>query len=285
MAAALACGTFAATAEAARMGDPGVAAVQVALRASGYYAGTIDGFAGPMTRSAVARLQRRAGLAVDGIAGPQTLRALGRRGRPPLGSRAIDSGSAGFDVAELQFMLAWHGFPSGTFDGGFGPRTQAALIRFQHWAHMAADGVAGPMTIGALRAPPPRSPFRFAIPIRAAAGDGFGPRGNRFHPGIDLPAPFGTPVFAARAGRVTWGGWRAGGYGNLVSIAHGSGVRSLYGHLSSVAVTRGEEVDTGTFLGRVGSTGFSTGPHLHFEIRVRGAAVDPALTFWSDLSR
>jgi murein DD-endopeptidase MepM/ murein hydrolase activator NlpD len=86
-------------------------------------------------------------------------------------------------------------------------------------------------------------------------------------------------VFAARSGRVTWAGWWPGGYGNLVSIAHGYGLRTMYAHLSAFAVRRGQRVATGTLVGRVGSTGLSTGPHLHFEMRLRGAAIDPATGF------
>src|SRR5258707_11146978 len=86
-----------ASAEAARMGSAGIAAVQVALRAHGLYSGTIDGVVGPGTRAAVRSVQRRAGLAADGVAGPQTLRALGRRGRPRLGRRALAAGATGFD--------------------------------------------------------------------------------------------------------------------------------------------------------------------------------------------
>jgi peptidoglycan hydrolase-like protein with peptidoglycan-binding domain len=257
------------------MGLPSVAALQVALRAKGLYSGTVDGFAGPQTRAAVRSFQRRNGLAVDGIAGPQTLRALGRRGRPRLGSRPLRIGASGFDVAELQFLVAWHGFPSGTIDGGFGPRTEAAVIRFQRWAGIGRDGIAGPLTIRLVSTAPRRSPVSLARPISAPIGDGFGPRDNRFHPGVDFPAPFGTSVYAARTGRVTWAGWFPGGYGNLVSIAHGGGVRTMYAHLSAVTVLRGEFVSIGTLVGRVGSTGFSTGPHLHFELRLRGAAIDP----------
>ncbi|MEA2426148.1 MAG: hypothetical protein QOH13_2558 [Thermoleophilaceae bacterium] len=261
------------------MGKPGMAAVQVALRARGLYSGTVDGVAGAGTQAAVRAFQRRAGLAADGVAGPQTLRALGRRGRPRLGRRALAAGASGFDVAELQFLLAWHGFPSGAIDGGLGSHTVAAVIRFQRWARTGADGVAGPATIRALSTPPRRSPFSFAVPIRAARGDGFGPRGDHFHPGLDFPASTGTAVFAARSGTVTWAGWRSGGYGNLVSVAHGSGVRTMYAHLSSIAVRRGARVAQGTLLGRVGSTGLSTGPHLHFEVRLRGAALDPSASF------
>jgi murein DD-endopeptidase MepM/ murein hydrolase activator NlpD len=257
------------------MGSPSIAALQVALRAKGLYDGTVDGFAGSGTRSAVRALQRRAGIAVDGVAGPQTLGALGRRGRPRLGRRQLHVGNSGFDVAELQFLLAWHGFPSATIDGGFGSHTEAAVIRFQRWAGLARDGVAGASTIRRLLTPPRASPVRLARPIAAPVGDGFGPRDNHFHPGLDFPAPAGTAVYAAHGGRVTWAAWWAGGYGNLVSVALGGGVRTMYAHLSSIAVRRGQRVVTGSLLGRVGSTGLSTGPHLHFELRLRGAALDP----------
>jgi murein DD-endopeptidase MepM/ murein hydrolase activator NlpD len=261
------------------MGSSSIAALQVALRANGLYSGSVDGFAGPGTRAGVRRLQRRAGIAVDGVPGPQTLGALGRRGRPRLGARAIGAGASGFDVAQLQFLLAWHGFPSGAIDGGYGSHTNAAIIRFQRWAGLTRDGVAGPGTIRHLLTPPLRSPVSLARPISASAGDGFGPRDDRFHPGIDFPAPTGTPVYAARSGRVTWASWWAGGYGNLVSVALGHGLRTMYAHLSAVTVRRGQRVVTGTLLGRVGTTGLSTGPHLHFEVRMRGAALDPATGF------
>ena len=266
-------------AEAARMGSPRIAALQVGLRAKGLYSGTIDGFAGPSTQAAVRSLQRRAGISVDGVPGPQTLGALGRRGRPRLGSRALHSGSTGFDVAQLQFLLAWHGFPSASMDGGFGSHTKAAVIRFQRWAGLHRDGIAGAGTIRRLLSPPRRSPVSLARPVSGSATDGFGPRGDKFHPGLDYPAPTGTAVFAARSGRVTWAGWWPGGLGNLVSVANGNGARTMYAHLSSIAVRRGQRVATGTLVGRVGSTGLSTGPHLHFELRLRGAALDPATGF------
>jgi murein DD-endopeptidase MepM/ murein hydrolase activator NlpD len=258
------------------MGSSSVAALQVALRAKGLYSGSVDGLAGPATRAAVRRLQRRAGIAVDGVPGPQTLGALGRRGRPRLGSRAIGPGASGFDVAQVQFLLAWHGFPSGRIDGGYGSHTKAAIIRFQRWAGLTRDGVAGAGTIRRLGTPPLHSPLPLARPISASVGDVFGPRGDTFHPGIDFPATTGSGVYSARSGRVTWASWWAGGYGNLVSVAHGDGLRTMYAHLSSIAVRRGQRVATGTLLGRVGSTGLSTGPHLHFEVRLRGAAIDPA---------
>lgn len=260
---------------AAAAGDANVAALQVALRARGLYDGAVDGLPGPRTGAAVRSFQRRAGIAVDGVAGPQTRSALGRRWRRSLGSRVLHQGKAGWDVAGLQFLLASHGFPSGPFDGGFGPRTEAAVTRFQSWARLSADGVAGPATIAALASARVGSPIRLAWPIRAPLGDRFGPRGNRFHTGLDFPAPYSAAVTAAGSGRVVKAGWDGGGWGYLVVIRHGYGVRTMYAHLSAVAVRRGQHIATGALVGRVGSSGTSTGPHLHFEVRLRGAAVDP----------
>ncbi|MEO8690685.1 MAG: peptidoglycan DD-metalloendopeptidase family protein, partial [Solirubrobacteraceae bacterium] len=203
-------------------------------------------------------------------------RALGRRGRPRLGSRPLAVRARGWDVAALQFLLAGHGFPSGPVDGGLGLRTDAALRRFQAWAGLAADGVAGPGTLVALRRSPLRSPLRFARPVAAAVGDGFGPRGTGFHPGLDFLASQGDPVRAGASGCVTFAGRNQGGYGKLVILQHGFGMTSWYAHLSRITVRRGACVAAGALLGAVGSTGFSTGPHLHFELRLRGAAVDPS---------
>src|SRR5204862_8080728 len=134
---------------------------------------------------------------------------------------------------------------------------------------------AGPATLAALRGPIPRSPIWLVAPIRYRIGDGFGPRDNGFHPGLDFPAPTGTRVTAAGRGRVVFAGWDSGGYGNLVVIEHPQGVRSMYAHLSRIGVRSGQSVVAGSIVGAVGATGFATGPHLHFEVRVRGAAVDP----------
>ena len=118
---------------------------------------------------------------------------------------------------------------------------------------------------------------------RLAISSGFGWRtdpitgAGRHHAGIDLPSRFGSPVMATAPGIVRIAGW-AGGYGNLVEIEHANGVRTRYGHLSRLDVYPAERVDEGQVIGEVGSTGHSTGPHLHFEVRVGGTAVDP-LTF------
>jgi peptidoglycan hydrolase-like protein with peptidoglycan-binding domain len=256
-------------------GSPGTAALQVALRSRGLYHGTIDGESGPATTRAVKRFQRLAGLPADGVPGPATRRALGRYGKHVLGTRPLKEGATGWDVAELQFLLAWHGFPSATFDGGLGLHTARALRHFQRWAGLRPDGIAGASTFAALRRAPAACPISLAWPVNGPVGDGYGPRGDRFHAGMDILADTGTPVGAASAGRVTFAGYAAGGWGNLVVVLHADGVRTLYAHLSKVSVRRGQSVATGTRVGRVGATGDATGPHLHFEVRLRGAAVDP----------
>jgi lysozyme family protein len=255
--------------------DAGVAALQVALQSRGLYQGSIDGVKGPGTTAAIKRFQRRAGLTPDGIPGPATRKALGRYGNHVLGSRPLTRGASGWDVAALQFLLAWHGFPSATIDGGLGVHTELALRHFQRWAGLEADGVAGATTYAALRRAPAGCPISLAWPVTGPLGDTFGPRGNRFHAGVDIVALRGTPVAAAAPGRVTWAGRLAGGWGNLVVVAHADGVRTMYAHLSSIAVRLGQHVVTGDRLGTVGATGDATGPHLHFEVRLRGAAVDP----------
>ena len=111
--------------------------------------------------------------------------------------------------------------------------------------------------------------------MAAPRTDGFGPRGNRFHTGVDFPAGYGVPVVAARSGRVVSAGYDASGYGNLVVISHGAGVTTWYAHLNRIRTGSGAYVGQGARIGDVGATGFSTGPHLHFEVRVRGAAVAP----------
>jgi murein DD-endopeptidase MepM/ murein hydrolase activator NlpD len=265
---ALATGAFAG-------GNPDIAALQVGLRGRGLYTGTVDGVLGPGTETAVWRFQKRKGLAADGVPGPRTRKALGRYGRrSPLGRRQLTFGARGWDVAALQFALAWHGFPSGAFDGYLGSHTDAALRGFQVWAGIKPDGTAGPATIAALRGPTARCPISLARPLPGPVGDVFGPRGNRFHEGIDFPAPTGTPVGAARGGSVVFAG-PSDGWGNMVELDHGHGVHTRYAHLSRIDVRLGARVAGGSTVGLVGATGEATGPHLHFEVLVRGANVDP----------
>jgi murein DD-endopeptidase MepM/ murein hydrolase activator NlpD len=102
---------------------------------------------------------------------------------------------------------------------------------------------------------------------------------RRFHSGVDLGAPSGTPIVAASTGTVVWAGWK-GGYGKAIVIQHNNMQQTLYGHLSEISVQEGQTIEQGTVIGLVGSTGNSTGPHLHFESRVPNAdtwvAVDPS---------
>jgi len=275
LAVAIAAGALVVAPPAHAAGRPAVAALQVTLRHHHVYKGPVDGLIGSATTAAVMRFQRRHGLTPDGVAGPKTRRAFGRFAKHVLGSRILLRGMAGWDVAELQFALAWHGFPNAAIDGGFGGHVKRALIKFQRWAHLTPDGIAGPGTFRALWAPLPRCPIALAWPLRAPVGSPFGPRGIAFHPGIDLPGATGTPVGAAAPGRVTFAAHDPGGYGNLVEVDHGGGVVSMYAHLSGFSVRVGQTIATGTRVGRIGSSGESTGPHLHFEVRVRGAAVDP----------
>jgi murein DD-endopeptidase MepM/ murein hydrolase activator NlpD len=111
-------------------------------------------------------------------------------------------------------------------------------------------------------------------PVGAPITSPFGWRWGRMHEGIDLGAASGTPIAAVAAGTVIYAGG-LGGYGNLVVIDHGGGLATAYGHQSQIAVGVGEQVAQGQVIGYVGSTGHSTGPHLHFEVRVDGQPVDP----------
>jgi murein DD-endopeptidase MepM/ murein hydrolase activator NlpD len=114
----------------------------------------------------------------------------------------------------------------------------------------------------------------FVWPVSAPITSPFGWRWGRMHEGIDLGAAEGTPIAAAAAGTVVYAGWLEG-YGNLTVIDHGGGLATAYGHQSRIVVSAGEQVSQGEIIGYVGSTGHSTGPHLHFEVRVDGQPVDP----------
>ncbi|BEU86561.1 hypothetical protein TAMA11512_00250 [Selenomonas sp. TAMA-11512] len=98
--------------------------------------------------------------------------------------------------------------------------------------------------------------------------------GTDFHPGIDIADDYGTPIHATAAGVVTYAGWN-GGYGNMVDIKHASGIVTRYAHAEALAVQSGQTVAKGQIIAYMGSTGFSTGPHLHYEVRINGEAVNP----------
>jgi len=114
----------------------------------------------------------------------------------------------------------------------------------------------------------------FVRPVEGRISSPFGPRWGRHHDGKDYAVPIGTPVKAAGGGRVVYVGWSSG-YGNTVIIEHQQGMRTLYAHLNSFNVSSGQRVNRGQVIARSGNTGRSTGPHLHFEVRVNGRPVDP----------
>jgi murein DD-endopeptidase MepM/ murein hydrolase activator NlpD len=117
---------------------------------------------------------------------------------------------------------------------------------------------------------------RWLMPTRGLMTSGYGWRWGRMHKGIDIANSVGTAIVAAQHGRVTFSGWSDGGYGYLVEITHTDGSRSLYAHQSRILVQDGEEVVQGQQIGEMGSTGRSTGPHLHFEIHTPGyGAINP----------
>jgi murein DD-endopeptidase MepM/ murein hydrolase activator NlpD len=118
-------------------------------------------------------------------------------------------------------------------------------------------------------------PVRFLRPISTSIGDGFGWVSGRRHTGLDYPAGHGSRVGAAGRGHVAFAGWNSGGYGNLVVVRHRLGFESWYAHLASIAVRPGQWLVGGNTVGYVGSTGRSTGPHLHFEVRRFGTPIDP----------
>jgi murein DD-endopeptidase MepM/ murein hydrolase activator NlpD len=130
-------------------------------------------------------------------------------------------------------------------------------------------------------APPPSRPGALQAPVGGRRTSSFGWRTHpifgtrKLHTGMDFGAPAGTPIYAASDGVVVSAGTR-GGYGNATVIDHGGGVATLYAHQSRLGVRPGQRVARGELIGWVGSTGFSTGPHLHFEVRVNGTPVDPA---------
>jgi len=95
------------------------------------------------------------------------------------------------------------------------------------------------------------------------------------HPGIDLAGPAGTPIYATADGTVLRAAWNAGGYGNLVELDHGKGIATRYGHMSAILVSEGQHISRGQQIGRMGSTGRSTGSHLHYEVRIDGRPVNP----------
>ena len=115
----------------------------------------------------------------------------------------------------------------------------------------------------------------FIEPVQGIITSRFGLRPRDNHKGLDIANSSGTPIMAAAAGTVTYAQYNTGGYGNLVIISHGNGVQTYYGHNSKLYVTVGQTVSQGQVISAMGSTGISTGPHLHWEVRINGVAQNP----------
>ena len=170
-------------------------------------------------------------------------------------------------LKRLGFYPAAAGGVGGPFDSSAGDPTFKQL--FTSWKKL--DTLAG----GAIAIPSDK-------PVKSAEfTSAFGVRSDPFrgrsamHAGIDLAGPTGTPIYATADGVVTTAGWNSGGYGNLVKIDHGRGIETRYGHLSSMTVQPGTRVTRGQLIGRMGSTGRSTGSHLHYEVRIDDRPVNP----------
>ncbi len=116
---------------------------------------------------------------------------------------------------------------------------------------------------------------QFSLPYSGTITSRFGTRWSRQHSGVDISGAVGSAVYAADDGVVEFAGWDSSGYGNLVKINHNNGYVTYYAHLNSINVTKGEPVKKGDVIAALGNTGRSTGPHVHFEVRVNGSPIDP----------
>ena len=227
------------------------------------------------------------GVSLDGVQqGP--VQKLAPQKEEPTGFVALEKGASGAAVQTLQSQLVALRYMSqsnmNTGPGIFGPKTEASVRRFQQAEGLSVTGKVNQATHDSLRTASPREPSAgFIHPTTSTHVTS--PYGMRTHPisgvkkmhkGVDFAGSTGSPVYAVADGTVTVSGWEAGGYGNWIELEHDNGTRTRYAHLSSKTVSQGAHVSQGQTIGAVGSTGGSTGPHLHFEVRIGGNAVDPS---------
>lgn len=198
-----------------------------------------------------------------------------------------------FDTLARQSVVeaAGNQTPSSRIDARLAQSVDSLLGKIEK--RTGRSGLLSGRTVAWLAAVPAIPPLRMATWQDYRVSSRFGWRihpvgGNaRLHNGVDLPQPTGTPVFATADGVVTGVGWQPAGLGLSVCIKHPTGYQTLYGHLSTYLVKQGDTVRRGRLIGRVGSTGRSTGPHLHYTVLYRGKPVDPAqyCFLWVKLAR
>jgi murein DD-endopeptidase MepM/ murein hydrolase activator NlpD len=182
-------------------------------------------------------------------------------------------------LADLHVDLGKHGDITGSIGGPFVPvkAPSSKADSFERDLYKVnLTRARFERTLQELRSIPLRKPVEGEIETNSPFGmrmDPFG-RGAAIHTGVDLHGEMGEPAHATAAGKVTVAGW-SGGYGNMVEVDHLNGVSTRYGHLSKILVKVGQRVTTGQVVGLIGSTGRSTGPHLHYETRINDVPVDP----------
>lgn len=226
----------------------------------------VPAMSGPIRLTGVAGANLNAALAAAGVSdaiAQDYLRALNGRIKLADGISVADRFDLVIDRQGATERLVYAGLD----------RVGASDVQLMRWT---VDGKSGWMdasdTGGAAEA--------MRMPVAAQVSSSFGMRMHpilgvhRFHRGVDLKATFGTPIRASADGRVAFAGWN-GGYGRQVMIDHGQGLATIYAHMSRMAASPGERVHRGQVIGYVGSTGLSTGPHLHYEVLQNGNAVNP----------
>lgn len=206
--------------------------------------------------------------------------------KPSLMSNEYSSGNNSLSRARTENVRVMSAMPQESADNTSENSNVVSIVPIQIEYYNPAVGPAvgdmGYPNLPQINSPAPylpdsQKPFNGYIwPAKGVFTSGYGWRWGRMHRGIDIAAPVGTPIFAAADGEVVFSGWNSGGYGNLVKIRHSDGSMTFYAHNSKLLVRAGQYVTQGQQIARMGSTGFSTGPHLHFEIHPYGTkAVDP----------